>query len=186
LPQSAYNVPYSQREQKEHRNYAEHLLAAARDWVEPSGVPVTSEIVDASTAPALIAAGEDALMIVVGARGHGRVTGLLLGSVSQHVSRHAPCPVVVVREQADAKARRIVVGVDGSPSSDKAIGFAFDAASRSDAPLLAIHAWHDATASHVVGPSYTAMEKVAERIDVGERLIARRSRAGRRSTPRSR
>jgi len=109
---------------------------------------------------------------VVGARGHGAVTGLLLGSVSQHVSRHAPCPVVVVREQADPKARRIVVGVDGSPSGDNAIGFAFDAASRNEAPLVAIHAWHDVTASRVVGPSYAALANVAERIAAGERLLA--------------
>jgi len=41
------------------------------------GVPLTVEIVDALATPALLGAGEHAMMIVVGSRGHGAVAGLL-------------------------------------------------------------------------------------------------------------
>lgn len=51
-------------------------------------------------APALLkqAVGADAL--VLGSRGHGAFTGMVLGSVSQHCVSHAPCPVVVVRHSS--------------------------------------------------------------------------------------
>ncbi|MFI9357981.1 universal stress protein [Streptomyces lydicus] len=50
------------------------------------------------TAPAvLLDAARDASLLVVGSRGHGGFAGALLGSVSQHCTQHAPCPVVVVR-----------------------------------------------------------------------------------------
>ena len=48
-------------------------------------------------APALVKASETASLLVVGSRGMGGFTGLLLGSVSQYCTRHASCSVVVVR-----------------------------------------------------------------------------------------
>jgi nucleotide-binding universal stress UspA family protein len=46
----------------------------------------------------LLDASQDALMLVVGSRGHGGFTGLLLGSVSARVAELASCPVLVVHE----------------------------------------------------------------------------------------
>jgi nucleotide-binding universal stress UspA family protein len=54
-------------------------------------------VVDGNAAPALIKAAEGADLLVVGSRGHGAFTGMLLGSVSLHVVTHAPGAVTVVR-----------------------------------------------------------------------------------------
>jgi nucleotide-binding universal stress UspA family protein len=60
-------------------------------------VEIEEKIVEGPPARVLIDAAEDADLLVVGSRGLGGFTGLLLGSVSQHCVAHAPCPVLVVR-----------------------------------------------------------------------------------------
>lgn len=50
-----------------------------------------------SPARQLIAESEGAEMLIVGSRGLGGFTGLLLGSVSRAVVEHADCPVLVIR-----------------------------------------------------------------------------------------
>lgn len=58
--------------------------------------PIVRTFVAGSPAHQLLTAAAGADLLVVGSRGHGGFTGLLLGSVSQQVSQHAPCPVVIV------------------------------------------------------------------------------------------
>jgi nucleotide-binding universal stress UspA family protein len=58
---------------------------------------VTCHVVHAPPVRALIEAAQGADVLVVGARGRGGFAGLLLGSVSDQVTHHAPCPVTVVR-----------------------------------------------------------------------------------------
>jgi nucleotide-binding universal stress UspA family protein len=74
------------------------------------GVPADSLVVadDVSVAGTLVrvAAERDAPALVIGAHGHGALSEVLLGSTSRDVIRHAPCPVVVVREDADRDGRR--------------------------------------------------------------------------------
>jgi nucleotide-binding universal stress UspA family protein len=57
---------------------------------------VTRDVVKGHPVQVLLDAAADADLLVVGSRGHGGFAGMLLGSVSQHVVAHSPCPVVVV------------------------------------------------------------------------------------------
>ncbi|MGX1268404.1 universal stress protein [Streptomyces phaeoluteigriseus] len=80
--------------QEEERELAE-ALSAHRD--RHPNVTVRPRLVRGRVRPALIEASAHAQLMVVGARGHGGFTGLLLGSVSQAALHHADCPVTVVR-----------------------------------------------------------------------------------------
>ena len=60
------------------------------------GVEVEAAAVENEAAEALIERSEGADLLVVGSRGHGRLAGALLGSISQKAAQHARCPVVIV------------------------------------------------------------------------------------------
>jgi nucleotide-binding universal stress UspA family protein len=59
--------------------------------------PLELVVVEGHASATLIEMSHEASLLVVGCRGHGAVTGILVGSVSEHVVCHAGCPVVVVR-----------------------------------------------------------------------------------------
>lgn len=141
------------------RTLGEALLAKTAVELRP-GPPVA----------VLLEAAADASLLVVGSRGHGQVAGLVAGSVSQHLARHAPCPVVVARPVAHPAAARIVVGHDGSAGSDAALQFACRRAELTGDQVIVIHGWRDGSATGTtrreVPDEY--MDRIAER----ERLLA--------------
>ncbi|MFE9107831.1 universal stress protein [Actinomadura geliboluensis] len=88
----------------------------------------------------------DAELVVLGARGHGGSEGLSVGSTAVQVSALAARPVIVVRSglpQAGGHGGRLVVGVDGSPASAAALGFAFQEAALRKASVTAVCSWWD-------------------------------------------
>lgn len=76
----------------------ERFLARELDGIDTSGLvaPVECRSVADRAGAALVDASSVASLVVVGSRGHGTLAGTVLGSVSDQVSHHAMCPVVVV------------------------------------------------------------------------------------------
>ena len=79
------------------RNIAETILGDAVAGAAEAGVQVEQRLVEGSPGDVLVDSARDADLLVVGSHGRGRFASALLGSVSHHVLKHAPCPVVVVR-----------------------------------------------------------------------------------------
>jgi len=78
------------------RTVLESSVRAARE--SHPGIVIRPVVVHSHPAPALIEASRGADLVVVGSRGHGEFTGMLLGSVSEHCVSNAHCPVLVVRQ----------------------------------------------------------------------------------------
>ncbi len=110
--------------------------------------------------PELLDASRTATLVVIGARGHGLLGGMLLGSVSQHVTRHAECPVVVVRGPRAARSNRVVVGVDGSEPAEAALRFGFEHAQALGGPVVAVHG---RAVSAINGPFDTSVSPTVSR-----------------------
>jgi len=72
-------------------------LEQFRAEVPDSEVPIETRLLEGSAADGLVAESRDADLVVVGTRGRGGFSSLLLGSVSAEVAHHARCPVVLVR-----------------------------------------------------------------------------------------
>ncbi len=113
---------------------AERAAAVAPDLL------IDVDAVTGAPAPAVTEAGSGAAMLVVGARGTGSFTAMILGSVSQYVSAHATCPVVVVREETAAAQRQVGVGIGDPAHSADVLAFAFEEAALRKASLIAVHA----------------------------------------------
>lgn len=123
------------------RNQAEQILAEAvaeATRTAPDRV-VIHEIVDGSPAPVLLRESRRAALLVLGYQGLGAVAGALIGSVATQVAAHADCPVMVARGD-DRDDGPVIVGLDGSPLSELAVGFAVEEAALRGAALVVLHA----------------------------------------------
>lgn len=123
----------------------EDAVALAKDFSQELDIEVLAK--ESSPIDLLLEISQQAEMIVMGSRGLGGLSGLVMGSVSSAVVSHADCPVVVVRKDnqlTDAnKYGPVVVGIDGSAISREALKVAFSEAAARGATLRAVHSWLD-------------------------------------------
>jgi nucleotide-binding universal stress UspA family protein len=109
-------------------------------------LPVQTESRPGPPVAVLVELSHEHELAVVGSRGLGGFTGMLLGSVGTGLVANAACSVAVVRgEREPAADDPVVAGVDGSPAAEMVLTEAFRAAQRRDCPLIAVHGWQDPT-----------------------------------------
>ncbi|MBP2705087.1 universal stress protein [Microbispora sp. RL4-1S] len=113
-------------------------------------------------AAVLLEASRDADLVVLGSRGHAGFDDVMVGSTAVQVPARGDRPVVVVRSaerqpvetrgsrgegpsegQGERRGARVVVGVDGSPASEAALGFALAEAELRDGRVEAVCGWWD-------------------------------------------
>lgn len=97
--------PRLDRGELEHGAEAELERALEELGPDRAAVAVERRVREGQAAAVLLEEARDAALLVVGSRGHGGFSGLLLGSVSQHCVAHAPCPVAVVHGPGELEQR---------------------------------------------------------------------------------
>ena len=156
------------------------LLAAAVTTAEESAlligkgpIAVTTEMVAGPSVPTLVDESTRAQMVVVGCRGRNALARGLLGSVSIGLVHHAKCPVAIIHDEdplmPHPSMAPVVVGVDGSPVSERAVEIAFEEASFRGVDLVAVHAWSDTGVFEFPGVDWSALQSGAEET-LSERL----------------
>lgn len=135
---------------RRHESEARRVIADAIEvagGVAGRGPDVSGEVLRGPTVPTLVELSKDARMLAVGSRGLGTLGRAILGSVSMGLMQRTHCPIAVIRDGADRLARPhrlpVVLGVDGSPTSELATEIAFDEASWRGVELVAVHAFSD-------------------------------------------
>jgi nucleotide-binding universal stress UspA family protein len=149
-------------------------LGRAGERLKGSGLDDwTTTATKGKVVPELIEASRSASLLVLGAQGHGALGGMLLGSVSQHLTRHAHCPVVVVRAPHAPGSSRVVVGVDGSDASRKALTFAFEHAEAVAGTIGTVVAVHGRGMTAMNGPwDVDVAPAVADELEKAQRLLS--------------
>lgn len=106
---------------------ADEAFLRVQNCFEGSASTLTHHKTHGHVGDAIVTRAEEigASLIVIGAKGHSAVSRLLLGSVSDYVSRHASCSVMTVRlpaeEESKADSLRVSIAYDGSKPAEKAV-----------------------------------------------------------------
>lgn len=143
---------------------------------------VETVLLEGSPSAALVEETAQARMLVLGSHGLGGFAGMLIGSVAVQVSTHAQCPIVVVPPDTLPTLHSqpmVVVGVDGSKLSAKAIDFAFEQAELLGARIVAVHAWTSPFSTYENGQGELVFDN--EQVRKASEVLVSESLAGPRS-----
>ena len=150
-------------------------LASTRELLRQppnESLEVDTEVVVGHAATVLASASRDAALLVLGRRGRGVFTRLLLGSVSASAACRSTVPAVVVPGSwgpQDHAGDPVVVGVDANQANEDAMRFAFEFALAHGLPLRAVHVSDTVDVSSWAPPETAAdpvwRKAVAERLD---------------------
>ncbi|EPH46487.1 universal stress protein [Streptomyces aurantiacus] len=127
------------------RRLARQILDEAQEGARSAcpTVRLTDEHAAGPATAALLRAGDDAVMTVLGSRGLSAVAGLLVGSVAQGVVARTTRPAVLVRAVEWQPDGAVVLGIDVTEPCDEVIEFAFSSALLHRVPLHVMHAWSE-------------------------------------------
>ncbi|PPK62543.1 universal stress protein [Actinokineospora auranticolor] len=125
---------------------------------EEPDLEIRSEALEGDVVAHLRDASRGAVVLVLGSRGLGGFSGMLLGSTAVALVAHGHCPVVVVRGDHPSLEGRVLVGVDGSDTDDAALAFAFEYAKASGSSVAAVHAWSDVVLEAARAAGYAQLD----------------------------
>lgn len=120
------------------------------------GLHIEPRIMHESAGTALLEVSGEALLTVVSSHGHSARTEELIGSFAIHTAEHGLGPVAVVRNPGPG-AGPVVVGTDGSATSDNAIDYAFTVAHAHKVPLHVVHCAHGSGEDRPLGELEAAL-----------------------------
>jgi nucleotide-binding universal stress UspA family protein len=149
-PTLAYDAAgYVPLTRSEVEQQAQNILANALTAMAPiEDVKVHLRAASGNPSEVLAWAAEDVdiSLVAVGSRGHAGLAGLFLGSVSHALTHRCPKPIVIVPSGwppagVEDAGRKIVVGVDGSPESERALAWAIHEGTARRAPVEAVMVW---------------------------------------------
>ncbi|MFD5247671.1 universal stress protein [Amycolatopsis sp. NPDC058340] len=141
------------------------LLREARDTAREIApdVHVTLDLRHERPVQALKDAAENADLLVLGTEGLRPLGRVLVGSVSIALAARAACPVALIRPHiAEADTPEdgpVVVGIDGTRTSEAALALAFEEASWRQTELVALHCWDDVFLSVVFEETHWSLER---------------------------
>jgi nucleotide-binding universal stress UspA family protein/nitrite reductase/ring-hydroxylating ferredoxin subunit len=140
----------------EKRDEGEPILERAKEAMRAVGVNPGAELRETSGAEAVVDVADEkkAGLIVVGNRGLSRARRMLVGSVSNRISHHAPCDVLIVRADGfrppEGLYRRVLIATDGSPTADRAASKGLELARQIGAKPTLIFVGHPKTGELVL------------------------------------